>query len=341
MAHRMSAEEGRSWKDGLRPLVHRVRHTRDRMLGGACAVLLYHRVIDIPSDPQQLAVRPAYFDAHLALLKQRYHVLAVEEYDHYLLGRKRFPKGAVLLTFDDGYADNHHEARPLLEKHGSQALFYIASGYIGSGREYWWDELERLLLVNDQLPAEVAFAMDRVRVAWSALGGDVGRHARIAYEDQLAVMRALPSARRDAILENLRQVLRSPSHRSTHLPMTVAELKDFARSDAVVIGAHTQWHPSLAQVDIAEQITEVEGSKRDLEHILGREVPYFSYPFGTGADFNVATERIAREAGFRHTAANYPGFVHAGSPQHRFPRFLVRDWDGPEFARRMDTFLRG
>lgn len=331
----------RSWKDGLRPLVHRLRRVRDRALGGACAVLLYHRVVDIPTDPQRLAVKPAHFDAHLAVLKQRYRVLTVEEFDHHLLGRKRFPKGAVLLTFDDGYADNHHAARPLLEKHGMQALFYIASGYIGSGREYWWDELERLLLVNEQLPKELDFAMNGLRIRWSAMDGDVARQARIAYEDRSAVLRAMPSAVRDAILAELRAHLGSRVHRGTHLPMTVQELEAFASSRAVVIGAHTQWHPSLAQVDPAEQEAEIHGSKRDLEAMLGRPVRYFSYPFGTGADFNRTTERIAREAGFLHTAANYPGFVHARSPVHHFPRFLVRDWDGPEFAQRMDTFLHG
>jgi peptidoglycan/xylan/chitin deacetylase (PgdA/CDA1 family) len=97
----------------------------------------------------------------------------------------------------------------------------------------------------------------------------------------------------------------------------------------------------LAQVDPAEQEAEIHGSKRDLEAMLGRPVRYFSYPFGTGADFNRTTARIAREAGFLHTAANYSGFVHARSPVHHFPRFLVRDWDGPEFAQRMDTFLHG
>lgn len=331
---------GFDWKAGFRPLLQRARTTRDRLRGGACAVLLYHRVVDIPTDPQLLAVRPAHFDAHMALLKERYHVLSVEEFDHHLLGRIRFPKRAVLLTFDDGYADNHLHARPLLEKHGYQALFYIASGYIGSGREFWWDELERLLLLNDQLPEQMAFTKDRLQITWSVDAGDPRKLAGITYGNLLGVMRALPSGMRDAILDELRTVLGSPMQRRSHLPMSVDELLRFASSPSVEIGAHTQWHPSLAQVDEAEQRTEITGSKEDLEHLLGKKVKYFSYPFGTGADFNTTTERIAQEAGFLHTAANFPGFVHAHSPIHRFPRFLVRDWDGPEFASRMGTFLR-
>lgn len=315
---------------------------RDRLLGGACVVLLYHRVIDIPTDPQQLAVKPAHFDAHLALLKRRYRVLTVEEFDHYLLGRKRFPKGAVLLTFDDGYADNHHVARPLLEKHEVQALFYIASGYIGSGREYWWDEVERLLL-DRPVPLELDFEAEGLRLLIPDIEGGTPSDAfdRRAYDSALLQLRRLPSAARDTVLDRLRWMIGPEQARSTHLPMTVEELKVFASSSSVIIGAHTVGHPSLACLREAEQQREITGSKQALEVMLGRPVHHFSYPFGTGADFNATTERIAREAGFRHTAANYPGCVHARSPLYRFPRFLVRDWEGPEFARRMDTFLRG
>lgn len=330
---------GSSWKNRLRPLVHRARTTRDRWLGGSCAVLLYHRVIDIPTDPQLLAVKPAHFDAQLALLKERYHMLTVEEFDHHLLHRRRFPKGSVLLTFDDGYADNHTFARPLLEKHGLQALFFIASGYIGSGREYWWDELERLLLLNGKLPIAFHFASDGLRLDWR--DGEVQEAAGKAYTQLLDLLRALPGQVRDGHLAALREQLHAPHQRSTHLPMTWEELRAFAASPAVVIGAHTRSHPSLMQVSPEEQAAEIIGSKQDLEHQLQLPVKYFSYPFGTGADFNATTERLAREAGFLHAAANYPGLVHARSPVFRFPRFLVRDWDAPEFARRMDTFLRG
>ena len=303
-------------------------------------VLLYHRVIDIPTDPQQLAVKPAHFDAHLAVLKDRYRVLSVEEFDHYLLGRKRFPPRSVLLTFDDGYADNHVHARPLLEKHGLQALFYIASGYIGSGREYWWDELERLFL-GRSVPVELDIDLEGLRLR-APEGGTPGvAFDEAAYRSSLHQLRQVPAALRDSTLARLRSLIGPEEHRATHLPMTRTELCAFATSSSVVIGAHTVGHPSLAALPTDEQRSEVNGSKRDLEGLLGNEVRYFSYPFGTGADFDPTTERIAREAGFLHTAANYPGFVHARSPQHRFPRYLVRDWDGPEFARRMVTFQRG
>lgn len=332
---------GSSIKDGLRPIVHRLRHRRDSLLYGSCAVLLYHRVTEIPTDPQQLAVKPVHFDEHLAVLKKNYHLLSITEFDELLLKRKKFPPNAVLLTFDDGYADNHLEARPILERHGLQALFYIATDHIGSGREFWWDELERMFLVNDNLPMDLAFARDRVRINWSAPGAASSVERGSTYENQLNVMRRLPSALREEILGELRVVLNSAVARTTHLPMSVEQLRAFSGSPSVVLGAHTLGHPSLAHLSSNEQQHEIAGSKRALEVLVGMPVKYFSYPFGTGADFNATTEALAREAGFLHVAANYPGMVHARRSPISFPRYLVRDWDGPQFSKEIQRFFRG
>lgn len=327
---------GSKLKDLLRPVVLHARNRRNTALYGSCAVVLYHRVIALVNDPQQLAVDPEHFEQHLKLLKEKYQVLTVEEFDHHLLNAKKFPKNSVLLTFDDGYADNNYYARPILEKQGLQALFYISSGYMGAKREYWWDELERLLLANDQLPNELHFLSHGVELSFKDGTGD-----RLAeYDRMLEALRCIPSKDRDEVLTELRVALNSEMPRSTHLPMTINELQDFATSRSVVIGAHTVGHPSLARLNEEEQRKEIEGSKQALEEMLGIKVPYFSYPFGTGADFNATTEKLVQAVGFTHVAANYQGIVHARSPLFKFPRFLVRNWNGAEFHQRLSGFFK-
>ena len=101
-------------KDRLRPVVRRVRTGANTTLYGNCSVLLYHRVIKLESDPQQLSVDPDKFNDHLVFLKKNYNVLSVQQFDRHLIDQTKFPENAVLLTFDDGYADNHHYALPLL-----------------------------------------------------------------------------------------------------------------------------------------------------------------------------------------------------------------------------------
>jgi len=326
-------------KRALRPIVHRVRNRRDAMLGGNCVVLLYHRVIDLPTDPQLLSVSPAHFDEQLAWLKQELHVLSAEEFDHHLAKSTRFPRNSAFITFDDGYADNHHVARPILEKHGLLALFYISSGYIGSGREYWWDELERLFLLNPDLPREFDFGALGDELTWKYDHAPLAADMRERYDFLIATLRILTSEGRDSILADLRQRLNSPYARATHLPMTREELLAFAHSPSVAIGAHSIGHCALANQTEEGQRHEITGSKQELERMLGRPIERFAYPFGTGAEFNAASMRICEEAGFLHAAANVNGFVHKRSRRFAFPRILVRDWSAAELAQRLKPYL--
>lgn len=328
----------RDLKRDVRDAASRLRMRREALLGGDCLVLLYHRVADLTTDPQQLAVSPARFDAQLAWLKRHRRMLTPDEFDAHLAGRKRFPRRSALITFDDGYADNHTHARPIMEQHGVQGIFYISAGYIGSGREYWWDELERLLLLNDALPTELSLERHGVRVSWKVDGVPDAEAMRPHYEALLVSLRALPSAKRDELLQELRGLVHSTEARTTHLPMSETELKSFATSPAMAIGAHTLLHCSLAAQSPEEQRHEIVGSKQRLEEMLGRMVDRFAYPFGTVHDYDAESIRICEEAGFRHAAANRSGIVHKGSPRYAFPRVLVRDWSPSELAAQLRKY---
>jgi peptidoglycan/xylan/chitin deacetylase (PgdA/CDA1 family) len=37
------------------------------------------------------------------------------------------------ITFDDGYADKHDVAMPILQRHGLCATFFIATGFLNGG----------------------------------------------------------------------------------------------------------------------------------------------------------------------------------------------------------------
>ncbi|MFN3343562.1 MAG: polysaccharide deacetylase family protein [Flavobacteriales bacterium] len=327
---------GNNLKDRIRPVYHRLKKRKDILLYGNCAVLLYHRVIDIPTDPQLLAVSPGHFSDHLSIIKNEFHPLTVEEFTHYLIKGKKFPKNSVLITFDDGYADNHLFARPILESKGLQGLFYISTGYIGKKVEYWWDELERLLLINTKLPEEYNFEPEDYKFHFSK--SDISSIYRF-YSQLLERFKKVNSIRREELMNLLRIEIPHDDVRKSHLPMSLDELKSFSRSSSVVLGAHTLLHPSLSSCSNEEIKREVLGSKSDLESWTGNPIPFFSYPFGTGADFDDRTIRVISPMGFSHVAGNYPGIVHARSPRTHFPRFLVRNWNGNDFRTRLTQFL--
>ena len=125
---------------------------------GSAIVLTYHRVSDLSSDPQLLAIGVERFEEQMRLLAKSYHTMAAGELFELMAGRRRIPDRTVVITFDDGYADTIHDAAPILAEHGIPATVFVSSDYVDSSREFWWDELERVVLLAPSLPPHVRIA---------------------------------------------------------------------------------------------------------------------------------------------------------------------------------------
>lgn len=121
-------------------------------------------------------------------------------------------------------------------------------------------------------------------------------------------------------------------------PMTIDELRRLGQSRLVAIGAHSINHPRLSSLPEAEQRKEIEGSKKELELWLGREVTIFSYPFGQRRDYTQETASLCRKAGFTRAAANFPGQVHRWTDPYQMPRLVVRNWSVEVFEKHLRRF---
>ena len=149
---------------GLRTMKRAVQWTRNRFVRRAL-VLLYHRVADLPSDPQLLCVTTQHFAEHLEVLRKRGHPMGLQQLVQALRARN-LPHRAVAITFDDGYADNLRNAKRLLEGHDIPATVFVTTGYVGHEREFWWDELDRLLLQPGTLPDRLRLSIDGSTWHW-------------------------------------------------------------------------------------------------------------------------------------------------------------------------------
>jgi peptidoglycan/xylan/chitin deacetylase (PgdA/CDA1 family) len=112
---------------------------------------MYHRIATVTSDVWELAVSPACFEQHLHACKQFAAVLTTEELTARLRARSLTGR-SIVITFDDGYEDNFTAAKPLLESFQLPATFFVTSNCLTQTNEYWWDELETIFLLTDQLP---------------------------------------------------------------------------------------------------------------------------------------------------------------------------------------------
>jgi peptidoglycan/xylan/chitin deacetylase (PgdA/CDA1 family) len=322
-------------------------------------ILMYHRVADLPSDPWALAVKPQHFDEHLAVLPRHFHVLSLDELNA-AIAANRIPRLAVAITFDDGYADNLHEAKPLLERHDCPATVFLTSGAIGAKTEFWWDELERLVLQPGVLPPllEIAVqgkvhtrelngaacfpveAMEQHR-AWTATKSPpTGRHE--LYQFLWKLLYELNAADRERALEELRSWAGAGADpRPTHLPLSADEAASLARDGLVQAGAHSHSHTALATLPVAVQRDEIAGCKARLEEILGRPVRHFSYPLGRKCDYGAETVSLVRQAGFASACSNFPGMIGRSVDPYQLPRIYAGDWNGDRFARVLLRWFEG
>ncbi|MEF3304067.1 polysaccharide deacetylase family protein [Paenibacillus sp. GYB003] len=107
-------------------------------------VLNYH---SIGIEPDNNAVLdPKKLDAQMAHLKKEgYTALTLRQFTDIWDGRLKAPDKSVLLTFDDGYADNYTEAMPILRKYGYTAIMFVSPGMVGQDGYFAdWEQIREM-----------------------------------------------------------------------------------------------------------------------------------------------------------------------------------------------------
>jgi peptidoglycan/xylan/chitin deacetylase (PgdA/CDA1 family) len=336
---------------GIGRIKRALRTARHRLFPGTL-VLLYHRVTDLSSDPFNLCVTPRAFAEHLEVLRAIAQPIPLKTLTRSIRSGK-VPRKGVVVTFDDGYADNLLTALPLLEKHDIPATFFIASGYIGSGREFWWDELERVVFhpgaglskadfPSDGMATEAAAHFQEFReddrrrhFNWKYSDADSPHPRHRLYRYLYPRLQSMRPEERDSIIRRIgERVGAEPQVRPEYRVMTGEDLCRMAGGRLVEIGAHTVHHPLLPALDGPTQLGEILGSKDSLECALGRRIETFSYPHG---GFTAETISLTRDVGFEVALGTRAATVSTGDDPFSIPRVIPEGGDGDAFAR----FLRG
>jgi peptidoglycan/xylan/chitin deacetylase (PgdA/CDA1 family) len=290
-----------SLADRLRQAKQSCRLQWQRLTSGPrTLVLAYHRVAELERDPFGLAVSPLHFAEHLEVVAAYGRPIPFRN-----IQSERVQHGSICITFDDGYADNLYNARPLLEKRDMPATVFVVAGQMGSSEEFWWDELDGLLSGLGATFSEVRKLRDALYDAQSGL--------------------------REAIFAKLRGETGGVGHAGrNNAVMRPDEVRQIADGGLIDIGAHTVTHPRLPTLPDAAQTWEIVRSKQMLEAVLGRDIVSFAYPFGSWV---AKTADLVRDAGFQLAATVEGGTLSRSSDPFAIPRMLVHDCTGDQLAR--------
>jgi peptidoglycan/xylan/chitin deacetylase (PgdA/CDA1 family) len=273
-------------------------------------VLTYHRVGEPGAagdlDDSVVDVTPDQLDRQLGYLRRWLDVVSLQDVLAWSRGWRRLPANPVLVTFDDGYRDNHDVALPILGRHGVQATFFVAVDYVRERRLYWWDRVALVLkrsarqCVRLDYPKPLELPLRDARARKNA----VRRAQRIVKDWRgLDLRRFLEELEQAAGVSVDREEERRLAEQTVMNWHHVLALRDAGMD----VQSHTRSHRVLQTLDDEDLTRELRGSREELECVLGRTVSAVSYPVGKPLGDDQRIKRAVRECGYELGFSNGTG----------------------------------
>lgn len=290
-------------------------------------VLNHHRIGDPAVSPLDRGVYSSSADAldeQLRVLGREADIVAPADIASVF---DRPPGRYVLITFDDGYRDNYEAALPVLQVHGVRATFFVTTGFIGTTRLAWWDEIAWMIRGS----ARPHMAPGR----WFDAPLPLGDAAEATIALALARYKTLPGSDGEAFLDDLAE-LTGTGRANAAAGESVWMTWDMVRAmheTGMEIGGHTVDHPVLARLPEVDQRREIAGSHERIAAEIGVAPTQFAYPVGGRDAIGAVTRRLVAEAGFAHAFSFYGGISRRAGDAFDIPRIYVApNTVGPRLA---------
>jgi peptidoglycan/xylan/chitin deacetylase (PgdA/CDA1 family) len=286
---------------------------------GRAPVLTYHR-FRRAGQPGK-GITSEQLERHLRIIRSRFEPRTFAEIVGVGERGEDVPKNALAVTIDDGYADVHEVALPLLEAYGVPATVFVVSGFVDRDLWLWPDRIENAIFRGRGRGVDVESGGRRYAVSW---GDDAGRAS--AFKTLTEAAKALPDRERGEFVWEIEKAMgMTPGAPlpSVYAPMSWEQVRDCGRR-GIEIGSHTVTHPILSLQSRDEQAREIRESKAILEDRLQSPVTTIAYPNGQPADFNEETKGLVRDAGYRAAASTVYGFSRPNRDDFAVRRMTAR-----------------
>jgi len=244
--------------------------------GRYLTVLTYHRVMDkpdyFPFDEDLISASTSQFRAHLDFVTKHFDVVNFRILRERMEKDNSIPPRALIVTFDDGYRDNHEVAWPILKEYGITATMFVTAGFIGKKRMFWWDKIAHIVKTTEKKDA-------RIEIPHSApveLGAFADRQS--AARLIIRTVKNLPDGEKENFIGRLASDMGVALNEDEHtLTMSWDQVRELS-ANGIEIGGHSVNHPIFSNTGDQRLREEVSGAKRIIEEQIGREVLTFGSP---------------------------------------------------------------
>jgi peptidoglycan/xylan/chitin deacetylase (PgdA/CDA1 family) len=238
-------------------------------------------------DSRSVSATPEGFAQQMEHLARFYRVVSMPEALEAVEKGRPLPKRAVLITFDDAYADFAEIAWPILKRLRLAATIFVPTAYSDQPElAFWWDRLYQAF-------AETSGTMINVPPLghFPLLSPDQKRRSLRTIQNHVTT---IPHCEAMRLVDSLCAEL-GPSCAQGGSVLTWKQLRELAR-EGLTLGSHTRTHPIMTQVAPEQMRKEVQGAQEDLQREIGACLPIFCYPNGNHNDTVVS---VLREQGIR------------------------------------------
>lgn len=315
-------------------IFHLVRFVNN-IMNKRVTIVTYHRITD--KDISQIELSLPYlftskktFVKQLQFYKQWYKVISFADILNYAKGGN-IPWNCLIITFDDGYADNYHNAYPTLKKMNFPATFFIPVEKIdvnGSQPPFWWDkayyyfnklhELDKETVLR-KLDHELFALFDEFQKDPSNLFAQLNKEENMKIEKLLAVLQDKLKINNDILVE-------------ANSTMTWEQISAMGKD--MHFGSHTCSHDNILAMEQTQKLYEINESKTIIEEKTKQNVDVFSYPCGN-IDENVKT--LVKDAGYEFAVTTEKG-VNDLSDCYALKRINI--WEGSSLSEK-GKFFKG
>ena len=282
-------------------------------------ILMYHRIVG-KQCKEKIFIQPGMyvsqyvFRQHVEFINNNYNIIPLIELFRRLESGRKIG-GCCAITFDDGWQDNYSQAYPTLKEFNIPATIFLATGFIGTNRWFWPDEVGFILQSLETHGQEY----DHPFLSSILKDRSVSLEEKI--DHVIIKLKELAPNKREEVLGNLRAL--SPTEISSRaLLMNWDEVVEMASDGLIDFGAHSHSHVILDQVPPAQAEMEIRQSRLELEDRLGRPPLLFAYPNG---NFTTQIQEHVRKQGFKGAVSTRKGWVDKHSDLFALPRIGIHE----------------
>jgi peptidoglycan/xylan/chitin deacetylase (PgdA/CDA1 family) len=305
---------GKDWiKRGL--IASGLTRVAGKLNGKGVAILMYHSVMTEPEQQGQtlgpIIHSSNAFERQMEVIAGEYQPVALDDVLLFVRGEKELPARAVVVTFDDGYADNCEVAVPILNRVGVPATFYVTVDCIESAKLPWPSRLRFVFFTTKKKSWE-----GQDGSIWPLQDNEQRDRAFLAACDDCAKM---AGEAQEQWVRGIEGELQTGAC-NQRLMMTWDQVRDLVGKGHIV-GSHTLSHPNMAYIGEEDATKELRESKRKLEHVLNASIIHFSYPCpALSPHWNERTLKISEAVGYQTAVTTDGGRVR----RHDSPLSLHR-----------------